>query len=561
MSQPSIIQIERRVRPLRIGFDLDVTDARVVRDAIEIATTQWGGLLFPLVPNFRQRPRWWLGDFEPLKPAKEIRSGFAAAFRPDYRIALPPDDATPRTYRSISYSDITTQTDEWSGILSGLPVTAVYRDLWERDARFLQRESAAAATVTAASDGMALFGAACFGAFPPTGDLKAIASHYERDFSIEKLSLTPQRLLDGFPATARGRFLGPLQVGSYGLNFRGHPATAGLHLMLLDPRRTSDVVDFWNLRALGRHIVPIPIEWLDALLSELPERLTSRPRGRWGEHIRVIGAQCVSEDAVAAAASDLGARGLKVVRSRYPCFWQRGTDEPAWNVFAEEDRAEASVRDGRVRVGLLAPRAAQYYPGGVARWMSMIEIVPWTLSDPGDGLASLFPSALEDVPTLLGAYTHLDVRAADDVLAVPSGSAGDALDWAIPTGRQVLASLLGSASDTKPKPSQPGLIAEELIRRIGGLDALGLINDRSLIDLLDRAAVADVELDSEGFDGRRRPRTGLIPRKTLLAVLNRRHAGDGKRALGHLRALVERGVLISGPRLVCPPARIATGTA
>lgn len=554
MNEPaSIFQIQRRVRPIRIGFELDISDSQLVREAIEVATTQWGGMLFPLLPNFARRPRWWYDYLHPQPPASEIRDGYAAAFDADYHIDLPPAKSGARTYRSIRYEDLTTEPDEWSRIPSGLPAPAVYRNLWERDPRFLEREAATAVTVSTADSRMGLFAAACFGAFPTNGALAGTADQYQRTFDPVERDLTPELLLDGFRPTARSPCFGPLRIASYGLRFRGDPVTAGTILILLDPRRVSDVVDFWNLRALGRHVVPIPLDWAKDLVPELVDRLGARGPNRWGGHGEVIGSQRVPNEEVAAFTALLNAQGIEIHRSHFPVFWrQRNPTATRWEVIAEEDETEVSARNGRVRVGLLAPQAGEYYPGGIARWISIVDLVPWGL--PPDGsVASMLPAALSEVSNLIGAFTHLDVRATDEGLAVPSGTLGDALDWEPPSGREVLSELLGSASAGTPTPSQPGLVAEELIRRLGGLHALGLIQDRELINLFERAAVADVELESdEDAPRRRRPRTGLIPRKTLEGLLRRRHKNDAERADRHLRSLVDRGVLTSGPRLVCP---------
>jgi len=46
------VQVERRVWPIRIGLVIYIGDPEHVHRAVEIATSQWGGLLFPLIPNF-----------------------------------------------------------------------------------------------------------------------------------------------------------------------------------------------------------------------------------------------------------------------------------------------------------------------------------------------------------------------------------------------------------------------------------------------------------------------------------------------------------------------------
>jgi hypothetical protein len=547
----SVLQLERRARPIRIGFDLDVTDSVVVREAIELSTTQWGGMLFPFIPNFTRRPRWWLDDLASRPTATDIRAGFVRSLKPDYRIPLPGDSDRTGTFREVTYRDLTTVEGPRDDVLSGLPGSAIYRYLWERDAKFLEREGARVVEVVSDQD-FALLAGACFGTLPRDGALADISTQYARIFRPDQVEFTPAVLLDGLRATARNLCFGPLQIGSYGLRFRGDVATAGTHLLLLDHSRPTDVADFWNLRALGRRVVPLPLVWLEELLPQLSARLSVRGPDDWGDHAYVIAAQRVERDLAVETAQRLNEEGLRVVGSSYPHFWRdRGLDAASWEVIAEEDRIEAPVRDGRVHAGLLAPPAAEYYPSGIARWISVISVIPWAL--PRDGsVAGFIPPDLGEVSQLLGAYTHLDVRATDEGLAVPTGSRDDTMEWTPPSGRDVIAALLGKVVGGDPQASQPGLIAEELIRRVGGLHFLPLVQYRPLLELLEQAALADIEIEPDERDERRRPRTGLIPRPKLLEILNRR-ARDPERALRGLRALVARGVLTSGPgKLLCP---------
>ena len=186
---------------------------------------------------------------------------------------------------------------------------------------------------------------------------------------------------------------------------------------------------------------------------------------------------------------------------------------------------------------------------GINRWASTVSVASWSL--PGDGsIGGLLPPELGELSGKLRSYTHLDVRATDEGLLVLPGGTEEVLDWRPASGSDVLWALLTKSTE-EARPSQPGRIATELIRRLGGLDMLRSIQHEGLVKLLDDTARSQVELPEDPPSQRRRY-VAELPRSKLLGELQRINDNDSKRAARHLAYLVDRGVLTSGVRLQCP---------
>jgi len=539
------ISVERRVRPLRIGFAVDLNNARQVKRAIEVASAQWGGLHCPLLPKLATRPRWWRPSIGPGPSGKEIEAQFRELFEPDYVVDL--QSRKRSTYREIGPRELITD-DRWSRITAGLPTEAIFRDLWERRDRFLERSGAEAVVPKAEPRDLNLFVAAVFGSFARDDALSGNESSYRQLFNAKDKVITPESLLDGYGLTGIDLFYGPLQVAAQGFQYHGGVHLARVVLFLLDAERPGDVVEFWNFRALGKPVIPLPTQWQEKLISQLISRLNGSPLMR-GEEIDLRSAQRVSEEIVKATQEELGAGGLKVVRTSWLPWTTRPDPKERLEVVADEDRVSVGLRDGTARVGLPAPSAANYYPGGSSRWMSVLRPASWSLE--GAGLSALIPPGLDDVGTLVQSHSHLDVRASREGIVVPSGGVQDEFDWRPPTGTEVIQAVFKSVG-IDAEPSRPGRVASELIRRVGGLLGVGLVQYEPLIRLLDSAARVDVAIEDEESEGRQRPRADHIKRNTLYQTLARIHGGDGDRERKHLRSLVNRGVLSSGPRLQCP---------
>ena len=89
---PPAISVDRRARPLRLGFLVDPRSRDSVCSAIEVATALWGGRYCPLIPVFRTAPSAWLKTRSTRKPpsATQIADGYVRLFEPDYLVETVP---------------------------------------------------------------------------------------------------------------------------------------------------------------------------------------------------------------------------------------------------------------------------------------------------------------------------------------------------------------------------------------------------------------------------------------------------------------------------------------
>jgi hypothetical protein len=72
-----------KVRPLKLALMVDPNSALQVREAIRLASTQWGGMFFPIIPVHKRMPASWRNG--PLKapPANDVVKGYLDGFDPD----------------------------------------------------------------------------------------------------------------------------------------------------------------------------------------------------------------------------------------------------------------------------------------------------------------------------------------------------------------------------------------------------------------------------------------------------------------------------------------------
>src|SRR5437879_10862002 len=82
------ISIDRRARPLRLGFLVDPESASSVRAGIQAATAIWGGAFCPLIPILKTPPAEWLKFASSRHPpsAGTIADGYVRLFKPDHLV-------------------------------------------------------------------------------------------------------------------------------------------------------------------------------------------------------------------------------------------------------------------------------------------------------------------------------------------------------------------------------------------------------------------------------------------------------------------------------------------
>ena len=250
------ITIQSRVRPLRFAFLVRPDDKAALLNIFQINTCLWGGRFNGIIPIFQRIPLWW-GE-KPLRnpSSKDIVRGFLTAFEPDYVVTDEPeltkglieDDFVLKPQDLIS-----AENDEDNGQF-GLNVVALYRDLYEREFQFVKRHTVEVINPTIKSRSFSLFSAAIFGVFPTHEKLGHFKRNYNEAFGSKTLNVDASNFFDVF---LKGMGT-PLGMGSSGLDLRRRGWSSEPKLFYMDAAKPMDLIDYWNLRALGWHALLVP---------------------------------------------------------------------------------------------------------------------------------------------------------------------------------------------------------------------------------------------------------------------------------------------------------------
>jgi hypothetical protein len=400
--------ITLKCRPLRLAF-LIPPDKAAFRTAIQTNSTLWGGTFNPIIPLYALAPKAWKDYVEQKISMKDRVAGYVRAFDPGFLV-----DCTGSklpAYAAELGRPIIPIDDIWSDLYSdnkgaapkyGVGVFELLGGVYKEYFEFVRRFPVKAA-FPIFPETHALFWAATVGELPG-----AIQQEVEKAFAgaidIEKPTIGPkeyQAILKTY------RFL-PRDITRYQLK-TGGARSRHSYAFYMDATKFSDIVDFWNLRALGGPVMPIPKQFADvpeyvALVRDyILDRYRVHPMNpvvQYGTNI--VRSYSSTMEELQAFATALGpaplipekpdARAL-ALQHRYPRVWDEwamGRDSAVpRNVFSSETEYSFPEVSDTASFEFVKPPFVRDASTETARYAN--EVYPKFYGDGGDLLADVLP--------------------------------------------------------------------------------------------------------------------------------------------------------------------------
>jgi len=254
--------ISIKVRPLRLALLVDPGSATQVRDAIRLASSLWGGMYYPIIPVYKRMPASWRE--RPFKSplAKDVVQGYLEAFDPDILVQFATELPA---YVAESQLKIVKPENVWNvrkGNLGidptlGIGVLDLLSDVFEECFKYKARYQFKA-IIPEIPKQFGLFWASVFGEYP-SHISEAIDAHFAEPMEIERPKVTPEAFLD----LTEQMFLFPRRITVWNLESNGRLRFGrDACIYFMDASQVEDVVDYWNLRATGRAVLPLPKQFL-----------------------------------------------------------------------------------------------------------------------------------------------------------------------------------------------------------------------------------------------------------------------------------------------------------
>ncbi|MDQ2773504.1 MAG: hypothetical protein M3Y57_01035 [Acidobacteriota bacterium] len=215
----------------------------------------WGGVFNYIIPLFKTVPARYKQESQKPISAKTMINGFIEAFQPDY--VAETRDGQIEEYgvnfpekRSTSFAELVAR-DEQNRCHIGVDLRNVCHDMYVEQFRFVQRHGPEVVVPARKDSRYGLLFSAMFGAFPKKSDVAQVYINSLDGKHKEYEALEYPEILDL-------RILFPLRVTRHKLETFRNSFGWQSHLFYMDENSGWDLIEYWNYRALGWPIVPLP---------------------------------------------------------------------------------------------------------------------------------------------------------------------------------------------------------------------------------------------------------------------------------------------------------------
>ena len=257
------IRVDIRLRPIRFGFLVRPDDKENALEIFRINTCLWGGMFNPIIPFFESVPSWLESEGFHFENPKQMINDYLDFFEPDFLVEEEEGLAEEFGFdpeRVIQLRHILEHPGGRSADQYGLSVYGIYQDLYAKAFQFEQRHKNPVVHVQPADTVFTNFAAANFGSFPVHEQFRYFERNYKSVFNPEGKTLDAAVLSELYQLG----YSSALEIGCTKLQV-GYNAPLLSTLFILDAHESKDIVDFWNLRAIHQHVIPVPIQWINDL--------------------------------------------------------------------------------------------------------------------------------------------------------------------------------------------------------------------------------------------------------------------------------------------------------
>jgi hypothetical protein len=280
--------IDIKVRPIRLAYLVDPGDASQTRDAIRLASTLWGGSYSPIIPLYKKMPISWRESPSRMLSASRVILGYIEAFDPDILVQC---SATVPAYINDLGLKIVRPEEIWRpseqrnspAPAFGLGLFELLEDIFRSDFRYKTKYPIKIVLPQIPKE-LSLFGTSLFGEIPPNLMTPLGRNYFE---ALEIVTTVFQS--DKLPELMKANVMFPRRITQRGIAPSHRSGVRGnANLFFMDATRVEDIIDFWNLSAAGRQVLPVPKQLAQNVhLQALVIEFLKASRRPWSHNARV----------------------------------------------------------------------------------------------------------------------------------------------------------------------------------------------------------------------------------------------------------------------------------
>lgn len=562
---PRFGNVNLKIRPIKVALLVDPNNAKQVREAIQISSTLWGGTYFPIIPLYKKMPKTWREGPIKAPKAKEVIMGYIEAFDPDIFIQFSKDVPTyikELGLEIIKPGQVWDILDEERSLSPkyGIGIFEIFSDLFKKYFRY-KAKYPVRVIIPKLPKKHKLFWASLFGEVP-SKLMPLLKQHYFEPLEIHELKFDPEKIRD----LLKGDVLFPRRSTQHDLQqIRNSGARRNAYAFFMDATKIEDIIDFWNLRAMGRSVVPIPKQYLSSgEFKELAIDFFKAHRVHWPhnkavcDYASIVRSRNSTMEQMQEYAKNLDIQpdpndsskdGFFSLQHWYPRVWNEWARDKDGalpdDFYGDEDAIEiAKTDDLHISFHPLLPKFAdKYVYHGEPRCANEIG---FRLYGSNEHLAEVFPKSsgqnfIRAISSLASFRDYWRVGRNGLVKLVKDNFSES---WDIPESQKIVFSWLKDYG-WESELSAPGLLAKQIYKKLDG-HVFTLANEK-LLGLLEHMNGGSVQSNGQPVTDNRINQDRELPIGEIRNKLQ-----DTSRQSDLCDYLISKGIFHIGLRVQCP---------
>lgn len=248
-----------KLRPIKFAFLVPYNDNASLLKAIKLNTFLWGGVYNPIIPIYKSVPRNFPKHLKEHIRDKDYFQRYLDTFSPDFIVRLGDcanQDFDKDKSENISASDIFIGFETSRVPHYGIGLFEVLNHFASNEYKYLQRNPKKLC-VPRFSGRYSIFLSSIFGQLSDEINeifIKDYFSHFENE--------NPECSINTYTELLNPEKLFLRRLTAYQINQTGNTPC----ILYLDASKFIDIVDYWNLRALGFNVLPVAKQAVNSIL-------------------------------------------------------------------------------------------------------------------------------------------------------------------------------------------------------------------------------------------------------------------------------------------------------
>lgn len=502
--------VSLKLRPIKLGFLVDLNDRVGLLEAIEINSFLWGGQFNPIIPVFGRRPKVWGNEPTRGTSPGEIVAGYIDNFDPD--LIVPVGKCRGMTFDNsavevANVAEIMSDIEKGGTPRYGIGLFEILRYFIDKELKFLRRNPI---HVCFPDIGIRYrpFLASVFGVLSENVSKLLKDMNFDEVLGIKR----PRTSIRDYHKLLASSKLFPRRFSSLYLDHFNTTSWGNECVFVLDARENLDVIDYWNLRAIGWNVLPVPKQaWVSdevrQLVADFIESNFYPINPTVYNETTILKSRHTDETELRNILKSLNVPKPKdkkqfkyVTQPWYPRIWDEWAKEHDHVTCCQLDAGtiehDLAGPEDDLRIKTHDPKFAKRFSNhNEPRFANEIAF-SWYV-DTEDITAQVLPKGNKDLARAAGLVGIAEWRFSNRGIVYLSRHTESSIFLTMPNAQSIFVEWLG-LKGWKTELSSPGRIGKQILKQLGGTFGISILAEEGLIKLLEKMA-EDKTISKEQF--------------------------------------------------------------